>query len=72
LIPETAPAKPSGTVKPVIASAASPGEPAGSPSSAKLHVKTVLVPPSAPALPKVTVKPALNSSSNPPKPKNQQ
>jgi len=70
LIPETAPIKPAGAVKPVIASASSPTESAGNPSSAKLHVKTVLAPPSAPALPKVIVKPALNSSSNPPKPKN--
>jgi penicillin-binding protein 1A len=65
LIPETAAAKPTGAVKPVIAPAASPDEPA------KPHVKTALAPPSAPAQPKVAVKPALGAASPPKKPKDQ-
>jgi penicillin-binding protein 1A len=72
LVPETAPAKPSGAVKPVIAHSPSPVESADSSSSTRSHVKVALTPSPAPAQPKVSVKPALNSSPNPTKPKNQQ
>ena len=71
LIPETAPASPTGAVKPVIAHSASPIEPADSPSSAKAHVKTALAPLPAPAPPKVSVKPALKSGPSSTKPKDQ-
>ena len=71
LIPETAPARPTGAVKPVIAHSASPSKPDDSSSSAKSYVKVALTPSPAPALPKVSVKPALNSGPNPTKPKDQ-
>jgi len=71
LIPETASARPTGVVKPVIASADFPGEPAESPSPAKPHVKTALTPPPAPTPPKVIVKPALVPTPAPKKQINQ-
>jgi hypothetical protein len=70
LIPETAPVRITGAVKPVIAQSTSPGESTDSSSNARSHVKSALAPPSAPALPRVIVKPALVPAPAPKKPQN--